>query len=57
MPPSWKIVGSPVTRFSIATIWSSIAGPRSLVCPTRRWPFAVAVGPATTSLHRPWVTR
>ena len=45
-PPSWKIdrvARSP--RFSIATIWSSIAGPRSLVWPTRRWPSAVAVRP------------
>ena len=54
-PPSWKIVGSPATCFSIATMCSSAAGRRSFVWPTSRWPSAVALGPATTSLHRPCV--
>jgi hypothetical protein len=35
-PPIWKITGSPVTVFSIATIPDSASGPRSLLWPTMR---------------------
>ena len=54
-PPICRTTGSSSTAFSIATMSASASGRRSLLWPTQRCPSAVAAGPATTSLHRPWV--